>query len=783
MNYSDFFHLFYRRRRTGGLKGLTSKVKIVDFFFRTTMDDADQEKLLPTSDSSFEKWFDGDPRRKPNNVIWTNIIQCSKTNELSKKIFNLLNDDLVRDIALSFEIPLKQGEQLDKQKFAHAITEQFMEIARGYGEADNIVPREYAKKPPSISFDVYLQGAAEKYKWMHILGEDECLLEDHFVCNRISITPMVFSSRSKAAPIEDATLKKLRTFDSRGETNHILLLGSGGSGKTLMLKHLFLESARSHWEHALLPILVELRNFSYQSDDIVSCIVKCMNEFDESFDEATIRESLLKGRCQILMDGFDEIDPSDVKEFQRKLSNFVSRYPNNQIVIASRDCNAVRSIGRFLHLYIAPLDSNQSTNLIDKLLADDADADNAKCKIADYMNNGFIMKDGVFASNPMLLTYIVRHHYKIDTFAKNKAKFYSDVYEAVVTRHDEEKEAFDRVFKSVDNAEDFTRVFEEFCSKSYMRRLFEFDNSNFTNVFRSLKTKDTLPNPVKCKMKTFQQDACATACMMYEQDCDIYYIDPGFQEYLFAEYYFNADTKTVRGMGLELQHIPISAYRNTDAFDMLYQKSAVKVEVGIYLPYLEEIFKDKTDDEAFLRYLYHGYAKFTYTVLDSNTLDQVKQKYGVDAFLSSSNENEPSNILHYLILRTIGVPTSIQLNTTNQMIRYAGQERSFLVGFINNDDIEAPKNINLERFSQVLYDSKDAPDRINYSSPPLLDDNGAVCCFGNDYCIDLGEESPESLTQISDVIKSDAVGIYQTFLKVKSYYEKISKCQEINQFL
>lgn len=140
-------------------------------------------------------------------------------------------------------------------------------------------------------------------------------------------------------------------------------------------------------------------------------------------------------------------------------------------------------------------------------------------------------------------------------------------------------------------------------------------------------------------------------------------------------------------------------------------------------------------------------------------------------------------MLHYLILRTIGVPTSIQLNTTNQMIRYAGQESSFLVGFINNDDIGVPKNINLERFSQVLYDNKDALDRINYPAPPLLDDNGAICCFGNDYCIDLSEQSPEALAQISELIKSDAVGIYQTFLKVKSYYEKISKRQEVNQFV
>ena len=133
--------MFYRRRRTGGLKGLTSKVKIVDFFFRTTMDD-DGLAILPTSDSALEKWFNGDPVRKPSSSMWENITHCAKSDELSKKILDLLNDNLASEIAREFGIPLKQGEELDKQKFAHAIAEQFMEIARGYGEADNIVPRD-----------------------------------------------------------------------------------------------------------------------------------------------------------------------------------------------------------------------------------------------------------------------------------------------------------------------------------------------------------------------------------------------------------------------------------------------------------------------------------------------------------------------------------------------------------------------------------------------------------------------------------------------------------------
>ena len=49
--------MFYRKRRAGGLKGLGSKAKIVEFFFRNAMND-DGKEMLPTSGSSLDKWFD-----------------------------------------------------------------------------------------------------------------------------------------------------------------------------------------------------------------------------------------------------------------------------------------------------------------------------------------------------------------------------------------------------------------------------------------------------------------------------------------------------------------------------------------------------------------------------------------------------------------------------------------------------------------------------------------------------------------------------------------------------
>lgn len=146
MNYSDLFHVFYRKRRAGGLKGTGSKVKIVEFFFKNAMDD-DGKEMLPTSDSSFEKWFDGDQKRKPSSSVWENIVKNSGSSKLQVEILNLLTDDniLIREMANDVKIHLKQGEHLDKRKFAIAVTKQFVEIARGYGESKNIVPTEYEK--------------------------------------------------------------------------------------------------------------------------------------------------------------------------------------------------------------------------------------------------------------------------------------------------------------------------------------------------------------------------------------------------------------------------------------------------------------------------------------------------------------------------------------------------------------------------------------------------------------------------------------------------------------
>ena len=46
--------------------------------------------------------------------------------------------------------------------------------------------------------------------------------------------------------------------------------------------------------------------------------------------------------------------------------------------------------------------------------------------------------------------------------------------------------------------------------------------------------------------------------MMYERECDVFYIDPGFQEYLFSEYYVKADISEMDQLLSSLKICPIA---------------------------------------------------------------------------------------------------------------------------------------------------------------------------------------------------------------------------------
>lgn len=787
MEFSEFLQKFYLPKIGGGISNYKAKKKVAMFFFDNTLDEGYNENIICPSDSTYEKWLDG--TRKPDSSVWPELIKYFNDVNLQKALLGSLVDKNLKMVMESFDIVFEVGENPDKMLFAKAVVEQFKAIANGGGVAENIVPTEYRKPPELKGFGVYIREAKRKFGAMKLPGEGESQLGEYFVCNHIGTSSAAFPNRVRGTYIENATLPALRNFDRRGETRNIILIGACGYGKTLMLQHLFLEAANHVSDTGLLPLFAELRNYLSEKGDLVSFLVETAQEFDRTFNKEKLEDLLERGQVEILLDGLDEMDPKETNMFQRRLGELIHQYPNNQVVISSRQCSAISGVRSFTKLYIQPLDDDQIIALIEKLLKDKQD-DTAKDTVLSFMDvgKGYVKRNEFVATNPLLLTIMVQKYEKFRDEGGRKIGFYEVMYNALIRGHDEDKESFDRFFYSVGSSDEFTQVFREFCTLAYMEGIYIFDHRSFEKFYKKLKSKDELNNPKKFTLSAFEHDVCATACMMYEQESGIFYIDPGFQDYFFAEFYYFEDTDPTKEMGRALWDRKIDSFRNLDALKMLYEIAPDKVKVCIIQPYMENIFRCKEDTEAFLRFLANGFGEVKYTLFDKPVIDEYMNKpLKAEKFDFVPEINFTKNVIYGLICELLGIPNTFVMGSMEPEIEQ-DDATHFLSGFYEKvSNLYAPEHGEKIWLRGMKHDIRHKGDKQYFQDRgnmpvPVKDNTGQVVCFGYDYIVD-----PMSLVDDSDkkglFMKLCATAkLDQLYERIKAYYTQLIELQKINDF-
>ena len=237
LNWSGYLHIFYCKENKGGLIGYKSQRKIVDFFLKMSVD-IETADVPVVSDSSYDAWFSG--IRKPEATFFTNYLEAFEEDRLTKNLAKHINPINLRTIMINSGINLPISAKPDLFRFSKAAAKQFHALLCGCGEADNIFEAEYKKALPSAGFETYIRKASENWKLMKIFGlDDEWPLKEHFVASDIGTSPSTFPNRNSASVIRNPDLQKLTSFDHRGTTKHVLLIGNCGQGKSIMLQHFF----------------------------------------------------------------------------------------------------------------------------------------------------------------------------------------------------------------------------------------------------------------------------------------------------------------------------------------------------------------------------------------------------------------------------------------------------------------------------------------------------------------------------------------------------------------
>lgn len=366
----------------------------------------------------------------------------------------------------------------------------------------------------------------------------------------------------------------------------IIIKGTGGIGKSMMMRHLLLHFTEEYKNRGLLPILVPLKNFSVEEKNLEQFIFKSVYEFDRKFEFEDFESLLNNGECLILLDGYDEVPTTARQKFEAMLVSFRRTYNANKIVISSRPTTSFIQFGHFQVVEIEPFSKEKALELIDKLEYHDPEA---KAKFRADLDKKLYRSHQQFASNPLLLTIMLMTYTSYGEVPAKRHVFYAKAYETMARLHDATKGAYVRPMHTGLTPEEFAVYFAEFCARTYGAEVLEFDDRTFTGymeqVIRHQKRRiDATP-------RDFLKDLTDNLCIMYQEGEKYYFIHRSFQEYFCAVFFSNQMDDRLWEIG-EMFENQKKRMSGDMTFAMLSDMIPSRVDRYIFLPYLQKLWDE-----------------------------------------------------------------------------------------------------------------------------------------------------------------------------------------------
>ena len=439
----------------------------------------------------------------------------------------------------------------------------------------------------------YLKAAAAYYSTKKTLlyAERPHPFYDLYVCNDLKYSKTRTHDFKEESIISDVTIEKLDT-----ESKYVIIQGTGGIGKSMLLTHLFLSSAQNSETSGIIPLFLSLKNYKDTTDNVVDFIWKSVCEYDSAISRKAIIEALQNKELVLLLDGYDEIQSSARESFQSDLEAFIKSYNGNTIIMTSRPIyDSFVSFSKFSVFDIKPLTKPQALELVGKLEFWD---DIAKTNFMKALDSQLYSSHWEFASNPLLLTIMLMTYSAFGEVPAKMHVFYSKAYETMARLHDASKGSFKRPLHTNLTPEEFSKYFAEFCARTYRDEMLEFDERSFTAYMAKVLRESTAESK-GVTPHDFLLDLTDNLCIMYREGSTYYFIHRSFQEY-FAAVHFSSeyDAKLTR-IGNFFEGMKNRNYTDK-TFDMMYDMISDKVERFIFLPFLEKLltgYSQKGKDE------------------------------------------------------------------------------------------------------------------------------------------------------------------------------------------
>ena len=517
--------------------------------------------------------------------------------------------DRFKNIVVSYDLIDRIEEMNDEnQSYIPLVGED--DVAPDLGEFDPeniLLYREIPKAKPTGRYSTYLRHAYAKHKEKKtFLYETQRPFYDFFVCNDIKrriVSPIygygVSGSGRLNPPISDVNIEKFPD-----DKNFIILAGTGGLGKSMMMTHFMLDTIKKYSSTECIPIFALVRDYKPEEGDLIDFLYRELSRHDTKLLLSDLIDLLTCGKAVILLDGLDELKAEYRDTFNKEIELLADSYPDSFYVISSRPTVNFKAYSRFTVYDLQLFTQEQSIRMIEKLDKSVVDSEIQRDFIEDLRSNRFKFsyeEKTEFLGNPLFLTIMLLTYEGNHDIPSQRYLFYEQAYDAMAKKHDATK-SLTREFATQLSSRDFQYYFGEFCAITYEQEKYDFTSDEIEDCFDEV----IRANDLDATAEQFIEDITGKICLMYLDGGKYYFVHRSFQEY-FVAYFFSKQLEQTYDAILEMLMERDETDHDSMILPMLYGIDSKKTELCVFIPFLKEIFdnkKEKNNYKYFLERLY-----------------------------------------------------------------------------------------------------------------------------------------------------------------------------------
>ncbi|QDK77720.1 NACHT domain-containing protein [Spirosoma sp. KCTC 42546] len=252
-------------------------------------------------------------------------------------------------------------------------------------------------------------------------------------------------------------------------TRFVTVTGDAGSGKSTLIKHLFLNCIKEKFG---IPILIQLRDLNECSNDLQHFIKEKIINLKLAQNNEILNRLLNAGNFVFLLDGYDEVQAKHKNKVITSINSFVEKYDKNRYLITTRPYSNLEMLPKFHNYYMQDLSEDDIGKFIDLQKIKQNLADKIKQSLAIAKNNYI----NSYLTNPLLLTLYIVTYSTNSSVPDSKSIFYRRVFEVLYREHDSaSKIGFEREFSSTLHQEQFEELLKAFSLITFFDSQYSFD--------------------------------------------------------------------------------------------------------------------------------------------------------------------------------------------------------------------------------------------------------------------------------------------------------------------